>query len=260
MEKERKKEKQAGRGALKGSSLWGILIFLVLIAVDQITKALADVYFNTEGVDRVMTVIPDWLYFTITYNRGISYGMGSGASPEVKLTVIALTAVMMIGVAVAYFKLDKRRELIRLACVFIVAGGVGNLIDRLYYQVWDPATDAVIRDGVRDMVDISSIGFAVCNFADFFISAGAVMLVLGSLFFDSYAYSPKGKYKALQAEVEAKEKAKEEEKKAKKLAKEKAKELAKDFGEDGACSVAVIGSADGLTDEATKGESEEDEA
>jgi hypothetical protein len=80
------------------------------------------------------------------------------------------------------------------------------------------------------------------------------------LFFDSYAYSPKGKYKALQAEVEAKEKAKEEEKKAKKLAKEKAKELAKDFGEDGACSVAVIGSADGLTEEATKGESEEDEA
>ena len=239
MEKETKKQNQTGMSVLKGSSLWGILIFFVLIAVDQITKALADVYFNMDGVDRVMTVIPDWVYFTMTYNRGISYGMGSNASPTVKLIVIAATGVMMLGVAIAYFKLDKRRSLIRLACVFIVAGGVGNLIDRLYYQVWDPATAAVIRDGVRDMVDISSIGFAVCNFADFFISAGAVMLVLASVFFDSYAYAPKGKYKALQAEAEEREKEKEEAKKAKKLAQRQAKELAK--SSDCACLVGVIG-------------------
>ena len=199
------------------------------------TKAVADAYFSKEGAPAQIAIIPGWINLCITYNRGISYGMGTNASPAVKLAVILFTGLMMVGVSIAYFKLDKRRDLVRLACVFIVAGGVGNLIDRLYYQVWDPATDAVIRDGVRDMVDISSIGFAVCNFADFFISAGAVMLVLGSLFFDSYAYSPKGKYKALQEEVERLEKERSEERTAKKLAKKKSKEFS------GASSVAVIG-------------------
>jgi hypothetical protein len=60
------------------------------------------------------------------------------------------------------------------------------------------------------------------------------------LFFDSYAYAPKGKYKALQAEVEAKEQQKEEEKKAKKEAKRHAKELSNRYG-GVACSVGVIG-------------------
>ncbi len=248
-EKNEKKKNQGGVSALKGSCLWGILLFLVLIIVDQITKAAADVYFNMEGSPDYVAVVPNWVYLTITYNRGISYGMGSNASTGVKIAVVAATAVMMLGIAIAYFKIDKRRSLLRLACVFVVAGGVGNLIDRVYYRVWDPTTAAVIRDGVRDMVDISSIGFAVCNFADFFISAGAVMLVLACLFFDSYAYAPKGKYKELAAEAEEKEKAKAEAKKAKKLAKKKAKE----FSDGNACSVGVIGTPDG-EDETPKAE------
>ena len=120
------------------------------------------------------------------------------------------------------------------------------MIDRVYYRVWDPATEAVIRDGVRDMVDISSIGFAVCNFADFFISAGAVALVLACLFFDSYAYAPQGKYKQLAEEAEEKDKAKAEAKKAKKLA----KEMAKEVSNGNACSVAVIGEIDGEEEKA----------
>ena len=116
--------------------------------------------------------------------------------------------------------------IIRIALIFIIAGGIGNFIDRMYYQVWDPATDAVIRDGVRDMVDISSIGFGVCNFADFFITGGAVALVLACLFFDTYAYSPKGKYVALQREADAIEEKRQAEKakaKADKLAQKNAR-------------------------------------
>jgi lipoprotein signal peptidase len=86
-----------------------------------------------------------------------------------------------------------------------VAGGVGNLIDRLYYKVWQ----ADCAYGVRDMVNLSRFGFAVCNFADFFISIGAVMLVLSFLFFDKDALFPTGKkYKELskESEMEAAEK------------------------------------------------------
>lgn len=181
--------------------LWGMLLFFILILIDQLTKLFADVYFNSTGAPNQITLIDGWLWLRITYNRGISYGLGANSSPALKIAVIVLTAVMMAGLSVWYFKLDKNRRFMRLALVFVVAGGVGNLIDRVHYRVWDPAT----RLGVRDMVDLSRFGFAVCNFADFFITAGAVMLVLSLLFFDKDAVFPTPKYKKLAQAEEAEE-------------------------------------------------------
>ncbi len=183
------------------ATLWGMVLFFILIAIDQLTKLFADVYFSATGALHEITLIDGWLWLRITYNRGISYGLGSDSSPTLKIIVIALTAVIMAGLLVWYFKLDKNRGFLRTALVFIVAGGVGNLIDRVHYRVWDPATTPF---GVRDMVDLSRFGFAVCNFADFFITAGAIMLVLSLLFFDKDAVLPIGKYKKLAQEEEAK--------------------------------------------------------
>ncbi|MBQ8885203.1 MAG: signal peptidase II [Clostridia bacterium] len=197
----KKKEKPT-----KGSSLWGILIFAILILVDQLTKAVAETFIS--GSEEY-PLFGGLIYFRLVYNRGISFGMGNDASPAVKIGVIAATAVIMLVLSVLYFKIDKRRAFMRTAFVFIVSGGVGNLIDRVYYKVWK--VDGAL--GVRDMVDLSKFGFAVCNFADFFISAGAVMLVLAFLFFDTDAFFPVGKYKLLQKEAEEREEAKKTQKK-----------------------------------------------
>lgn len=186
--------------ALKGSCLWGILLFCVLLLIDLVTKAVADAYFSQPDAPDKIVIIPGWVNLCITYNRGISYGMGSDAPTWAKLAVIVGTGVLMAVFAIFYFVIDKRRTLMRVAIVFVVAGGLGNLIDRVYYQVWDPTS----LYGVRDMVDISRLGFAVCNFADFFISGGAVMLVLALLFFDKEAIFPVGKYKKLAEEAEEK--------------------------------------------------------
>ena len=198
------KNKQKNNGKTS-ASLWGMLLFFILIAIDQLTKLFADVYFSATGAPDKITLIDGWLWLRMTHNRGIAYGVGSDSSPVLKIVVIALTAVIMAVLLVWYFKLDKNRSFLRTALVFIVAGGVGNLIDRVHYQVWNPATAPF---GVRDMVDLSRFGFAVCNFADFFITAGAVMLVLSLLFFDKDAVFPIGKYKKL-AQAEEAEKAEE---------------------------------------------------
>ena len=184
------------------ATLWGLLLFFILILIDQLTKLFADVYFTATGAPSQVAIVDNWLWLCITYNRGISYGLGANSSPALKIAVIVLTAVMMAGLLVWYFRLDKNRRFMRLALVFVVAGGVGNLIDRVHYRVWDPTT----KLGVRDMVDLSKFGFAVCNFADFFITAGAVMLVLSLLFFDKDAVFPIGKYKKLAQAEEAEEK------------------------------------------------------
>lgn len=206
---DKKKKLIKEKYSTKGSSYWGILVFGILVLVDMLTKLAADVYFSSANAPAKIDIIPGWLALTITYNRGISYGMGDDAPEWVKLLVVIATAVLMTAFAVAYFKMDKRRALIRIALVFIVAGGVGNLIDRVYYRVWE--ADGIY--GVRDMVDLSRFGFAVCNFADFFITGGAVALVLALLFFDRDAIWPMTeKYRMLAKEHETYLEAKKAEK------------------------------------------------
>lgn len=209
---------QEEKSGLKGSRLWGVLLFLGLLFIDQITKIVADVYFvEIAGANETIKIIPGMLELCISYNRGIAFGSLASSSEAIKIAIVIGTAVVMLALSFVYWKIDKRRTLLRIALVLIVAGGIGNFIDRVYYQVWDPSTAGLVRDGVRDMVYLNIlIDFGVCNFADFFISIGAVMLLLSLLFFDMDALFPLGKkYRALAKESEEKTRAKKEKKEKK---------------------------------------------
>lgn len=192
-------QKQA-KTSMKGSSYFGVLLFLLLLLVDQLTKLAADAYFSTEGAPNSIPVIPGWIELCQHYNKGVAFSGLNNAAPWIKILLIIGTAALMLAFTIFYFKADKRRSFLRLAVVFIVAGGVGNLIDRLYFQMWLPETQFGVRDMV--MVDFQIFNFGICNFADFFISAGAVMFVLAVLFFDRDAFLPLGKYKYLAEEAE----------------------------------------------------------
>lgn len=196
--------------------LWGLFWLLVLLLVDQVTKIVADVYFidiagNGVGSGQPIAIIPGMLELCISYNRGIAFSSFSDASETLKIGIVVGTGVMMLVLAAIYCKVDVRRVWLRCALILVIAGGIGNFIDRMYYQVWDPASASPIgiRDGVRDMVYLNIIfNFGVCNFADFFICIGAVVLMLALVFFDQDAIWPLGKYKALSKEAEARAEAK----------------------------------------------------
>ena len=223
----KKTQNDKGMSALKGHWLWGALALCILLLIDLLTKVGAKVYFDTLGEANIV-LIPNVLELTYTENPGMAFSMGADAPTPAKLAVVIGTAVIMLLATVYYLKVDKRRSWLRWCLVFVIAGGVGNLIDRVLFKVW-------LEDGggVRDMVlmDFSVwieewfnvpptnfMDFGVCNFADFFIVGGAIALLLAFLFFDADAFFPVGKYKALAKEVEeaaeAKRKAKAEAKKA----------------------------------------------
>lgn len=217
--------------------LWGALLFIGLLAVDLVTKIVADHLWDPG--DPSVKIIPGYLELCITYNRGMSFSMGANAGEGAKIAVIALTAVLFVVFGAYFVVMDKRRTWVRVALVFIIAGGVGNLIDRVYYKVWEAysAADPSTWDGVRDMVrlKIFMFDFGVCNFADFFIVGGAIALMVAMLFFDAGAIYPlTKKYKALSKEYEEKEEQKQEAKreKAKAFALKKAEERKAEQGEN----------------------------
>lgn len=73
MEENKTTQKGERAKSLKGSCLWGILLFAVLIFIDQLTKALAAAYLDpTDSIP----IVKGWLEIRIVYNRGISYGLG----------------------------------------------------------------------------------------------------------------------------------------------------------------------------------------
>ena len=149
------------------------IVFLVLLAADQITKAVA---FAVMGENApVSMVIPGFLGFNTVLNEGISFSIGEGGEWTQPI-VIAITAVASIVIAVLICKIPKRRLLLRYALVLILAGAVGNLIDRIAMQA--------VRDFIYmnfGFVDFSN------NVADLEITVGAVMLIICLLFVDEEA-------------------------------------------------------------------------
>lgn len=202
----------------KGSWLGGALLLVILLLIDMITKIVADAYYDVG--DPYFQIIPGYLEWGLAYNRGISFSIGSNAPIPAKIALVAATGVLFVIFAVYYLKIDARRTWLRVALIFIIAGGIGNLIDRVYYRVWEPfsASDPATWDGVRDMVrlKIFMFDFGVCNFADFFIVGGAITLIASMLFFDAGALYPlTKKYKALSKEYQEAEEKKQEEKREK---------------------------------------------
>ena len=201
--------------SLKGSWLWGALLFVLLLLIDMVTKIVADAYFDLG--DPYVKIIPGYLEWGLTYNRGVAFSMLTNATPTVKMALVCSTGLLFVVFAIVYLKMDARRTWVRMALIFIIAGGVGNFIDRVYYKMWIPGNPAELG-GVRDMVALKIwiFDFGMCNFADFFIVGGAIALMAGILFFDAEALYPlTKKYKALSKEYAEKAEQKESKKQEK---------------------------------------------
>ena len=196
-----------------------MLVLCVLLLIDLGIKIAAQVYFDILG-NKDLALIPGVIELTYTENPGMAFSMGADWPIEAKIALIAGTAVIMLVCMIVYCMVDKRRSCLRWCLVFIVAGGIGNLIDRVLFETW-----LNNGRGVRDMVVLdfsvllenwfsvpptNFLDFGVCNFADFFIVGGAIALIVALFFFDTDAFFPVGKYKALakEAEEKAEEKAK----------------------------------------------------
>ena len=149
--------------------LIGLLVFFVGIVIDLFTKAMAEIYFGVLGHTPV-EVIPGLLDLTLIYNTGAAFG--SFSDNRVLMGIITwLTPVIVIAFLVFAWRLPKIFNPHRFFLCLSASGALGNFIDRVF-----------VADGVRDFMDISSIGFGVCNFADYFSTIGLILLIFCILF------------------------------------------------------------------------------
>jgi len=143
-----------------------IILVAILIALDQVSKYVID---NNFFEGDTLGVITDFFHITYVKNRGIAFGMFQG-----KLDIISVATVIAIIAIIYYLYKDRNKMPIleKIGFNFILAGAIGNMIDR------------VARGFVIDMIDFRGIWAFVFNLADVWINIG-VLLILLEYFFDN---------------------------------------------------------------------------
>ncbi|HCI59882.1 MAG TPA: signal peptidase II [Ruminococcus sp.] len=148
-----------------------LIVGAVLVIIDQIIKYFVSAYLQPVGSVSVIDNI-----FSLTYveNKGVAFGMFS----DMRWIFVALTSILLVIIIFYMFKKRPKGKFFYVCAALIIGGGIGNLIDRIFYGY---------------VIDYLSLSFfpPVCNFADYCITAGTIMLVIYLLFFSDILDSSK---------------------------------------------------------------------
>jgi signal peptidase II len=150
-------------GHFRRFELW---VIAALVVADQVTKALVVAQVPLHAS---VTVIPGLLNITQVHNTGAAFGFLNGIDFPYKWLVVTVAAVLaLLAIALYAGRFAGHTLLARAGLALVVAGAIGNLIDRarLGYVV--------------DFVDVHCAGwhFWAFNVADSAITVGAAALVL----------------------------------------------------------------------------------
>ena len=139
-----------------------ILVFVVLaVLADQLIKVAVEAYLPLQEAVHVVPMLA--LYRT--YNLGVAFSMLSGMEGWF---IVAMRLAIVAFVLWLWRKTPGGRWLAHLGFAMIIAGAIGNLLDRLFY--------GHVVDYILFYTQTWS--FAVFNLADSFITLGAGCVIL----------------------------------------------------------------------------------
>jgi len=136
-----------------------VLFTLAVIGLDQLSKYWAATRLAARGT---IPIIEGVFHLTYAENRGAAFSM----LQDSRWFLIIVTTLAMAFVALALARKWVEGPVARWGGYCVLAGGIGNLIDR------------VINGYVVDMFDFRLINFAIFNVADIFICVGGGLFVL----------------------------------------------------------------------------------
>jgi signal peptidase II len=156
-------------------------IFAAVLVLDQLTKHWARLRFSLSNGEpdygAHIAVLGDWLHLRLVYNYGAAFGMKPQniipfLNPILFYAIFSTAAIVFL--AVYYRRLGPAEPAARLGILLILAGAIGNLIDRLTLHRVTDFLDAGIP-GV-------SPRWPVFNIADSSVCVGIALLIIPPFF------------------------------------------------------------------------------
>jgi signal peptidase II len=143
-----------------------IALFVILaLIIDQATKLAVDISLDFQ----VSYPLLPWLALFRTYNTGVAFSMFADASGWL---IVATRLIVVAFVLWMWRRTEADRSWAHLGYALIIAGALGNLIDRFAY--------GHVIDFILFHTDTWS--FAVFNIADSCITCGALAIAGDELF------------------------------------------------------------------------------
>ena len=140
------------------------IIIAVLVAIDQLSKWLAEAYLP---LHEAVSIIPFFSLY-LTYNEGVAFSMLEDLG---KWGLVAMSLVITLFMLFLWSRTRIDHKLAQFGFAFVIAGAIGNLIDRTLYG-------HVIG---YFLFHTQTWAFAVFNVADSFITVGAAGIILQEL-------------------------------------------------------------------------------
>lgn len=139
-------------------------VSVVFIVLDQLAKwAVAATLSSAAPV----TVIPGIFQLTYVENTGAAFSSFDGQ----RWFLIIVTGLVIIGLLYLMLFHHIRDTFVIWCLSGIIAGGIGNLIDRIFHGY------------VIDYIQLTFVNFAIFNFADCLVVVGVIVLLVYLLFF-----------------------------------------------------------------------------
>lgn len=136
-----------------------LIIATFILVIDQIVKVSIDSFWR---INEIITVIPNFFYFTKVYNDGAAWSMLDGSI--IILIIVAVLAFIFLINYQKHFQ-NKYRNIIAFGLIY--GGLLGNLVDRIIY--------GYVIDYIKIL--IGSYNFPVFNIADVAIVSGFILLI-----------------------------------------------------------------------------------
>ena len=155
-------KKEVSRGKML---LIDVLLAVVLLAFDQFTKWLAVT--RLKG-NPAYVLIDGVLEFNYLENRGSAFGMFQNQ----KVFILGVGFVFLAILLFLLFRLPKQRKfcIVHILVAMIIAGGVGNMIDRFRF------------DYVVDFISFVLINYPIFNVADIYVVLAVIGIFILFLF------------------------------------------------------------------------------
>lgn len=159
-----------------------VWLFVLAFLIDLMTKLLCQNYIPLG--DKIY-LIPNFLYVTLTYNTGMAWGLFGGEVGHIILTVVSWLASAII-IAFYVWKYKKLNKFYKAMLALILAGTMGNMIDRTFYEL-----------GVIDWIgfQFGDYFFPVFNLADAYLVVGIIIVVIYLIVIEIKDYMEKAKEK-----------------------------------------------------------------
>ena len=145
-----------------------MIIIAAVVALDQITKVIV---MNTMALHESVDVIPGVFRFTYILNDGMAFGLLDNA----RWIFLVVSTVAIAALIFYMWKYRPNNKLALFGMSLVIGGGIGNMIDRLFYG------DVFANGAVVDFLDFCAFPDVwkwIFNVADASVCIGAGLIML----------------------------------------------------------------------------------